>query len=73
MSVVSISMPEAFLERIDEFADEHGYSGRSHEQSVDERVQMCTVTVTFEYSQPTVQQRLTAVRHEYDAIVSDSI
>jgi len=22
-------MPEALLERIDEFADEHGYSGRS--------------------------------------------
>jgi CopG family nickel-responsive transcriptional regulator len=29
MSVVSISMPEALLECIDEFADEHGYSGRS--------------------------------------------
>nr|WP_317627638.1 ribbon-helix-helix domain-containing protein [Halorubrum sp. BOL3-1] len=29
MSVVSISMPEALLEHIDEFADEHGYSGRS--------------------------------------------
>ena len=29
MSVVSISTPKALLERIDEFADEHGYSGRS--------------------------------------------
>jgi len=29
MSIVSISMPEALLERIDTFADEHGYSGRS--------------------------------------------
>ncbi|ERG94070.1 MAG: transcriptional regulator, CopG family protein [Haloquadratum walsbyi J07HQW2] len=31
---------------------------------------MCTVTVVFEYCQPAVQQRLTGVRHEYDAIVS---
>jgi CopG family nickel-responsive transcriptional regulator len=29
MSVVSISIPEALLKRIDEFADDHGYSGRS--------------------------------------------
>ena len=29
MTVVSISMPDELLERIDEFADEHGYTGRS--------------------------------------------
>ena len=29
MTVVSVSMPEALLERIDEFATEHGYTGRS--------------------------------------------
>jgi CopG family nickel-responsive transcriptional regulator len=84
MSVVSISMPEALLERIDEFADEHGYSGRSEvvregtrtllEEfqglGFDGQTQMCTVTVVIEYCQPAVQQRLTGVRHEYDAIVS---
>jgi CopG family nickel-responsive transcriptional regulator len=84
MSVVSISMPEALLERIDEFAEEHGYSGRSEvvregtrtlleefqERRTDGQKQMCTVTVVFEYCQPAVQQRLTGVRHEYDAIVS---
>ena len=84
MSVVSISMPEALLERIDEFADEHGYSGRSEVvregtrtlleefqgRTIDGQKQMCTVTVVFEYCQPAVQQRLTGVRHEYDAIVS---
>jgi CopG family nickel-responsive transcriptional regulator len=82
MSVVSISMPEAL--RIDEFADEHGYSGRSEVvregtrtlleefqgRTIDGQKQMCTVTVVFEYCQPAVQQRLTGVRHEYDAIVS---
>jgi CopG family nickel-responsive transcriptional regulator len=84
MSVVSISMPEALLERIDEFADEHGYSGRSEvvregtrtlleefqERNIDGQKHMCTVTVVFEYCQPAVQQRLTGVRREYDAIVS---
>ena len=29
MTVVSVSMPEELLERIDEFSDEHGYTGRS--------------------------------------------
>ena len=77
-------MPEALLERIDEFADEHGYSGRSEVvregtrtlleefqgRTIDGQKQMCTVTVVFEYCQPAVQQHLTGVRHEYDAIVS---
>ena len=77
-------MPEALLERIDEFDEEHGYSGRSEvvregtrtlfeefqEQRIEGQKQMCTVTVVFEYCQPAVQERLTGVRHEYDAIVS---
>ena len=29
MSVVSVSMPEELLSRIDQFADDHGYTGRS--------------------------------------------
>ena len=28
MSVVSVSMPEELLNRIDQFADDHGYTGR---------------------------------------------
>ena len=77
-------MPEALLERIDEFADEHRYSGRSEVvregtrtlleefqgRNIDGQKHMCTVSVVFEYCQPAVQQRLTGVRHEYDAIVS---
>ena len=77
-------MPEALLEHIDEFADAHGYSGRSEVvregtrtlleefqvRNIDGEKHTCTVTVVFEYCQPAVQQRLTGVRHEYDAIVS---
>ncbi|ELY97800.1 CopG family ribbon-helix-helix protein [Natrialba aegyptia] len=86
MSVVSISMPEPLLNSIDEFADEHGYSGRSEVvregtrmlfeefqgRNVDGQLQMCTVTAIFEYCQPTIQQHLTGIRHEYDTIVSTS-
>jgi len=84
MSVVSISMPEALLERVDEFADEHGYSGRSEVvreaartlleefqgRGGDDQMYMCTVTAVFEYGQSSVQQRLTEVRHQYGTLVS---
>lgn len=84
MGVVSISMPDSLLDRVDAFVDEHGYSGRSEavrkgtrtlleefqDRNTDEESNVCTVTVTFEYCQPAVQQRLTGVRHEHDAIVS---
>ncbi|MFC6767949.1 CopG family ribbon-helix-helix protein [Natrinema soli] len=84
MSVGSISMPEVLLEHIDEFVDEHGYSGWSEvirgstrtlfeefqARNVDGQQHIYTVTVVFEYCQPTIQRRLTGVQHEYDAIVS---
>jgi len=79
-------MPGALLERIDEFVAINGYSGRSevvregtrtlleefHGQYIEGQRHMCTVTATFEYCQPTVQQRLTNVRREYDSLVSES-
>jgi len=84
MSVVSISMPEALLERIDTFADEHGYSGRSEvvregtrtlleefqRGDTDSSAYTCTVTAVFDYGQSAVQQQLTGIRHENDGIVS---
>jgi len=77
-------MPDALLERVDAFVDEHGYSGRSEAVrqgtrsllgefqtgAADDRRHVGTVTVVFEYCQPVVQQRLTRVRHEHDSIVS---
>ena len=77
-------MPEALLERIDEFAGEHGYSSRSEVvrkgtrtlleefqgRNMGGKPYMYTVTVVSGYCQPAVQQRLTGVRHEYDTIVS---
>ena len=77
-------MPDALLDRVDAFVDEHGYSGRSEavregtrtllgefrSQKIDGESHVCTVTATFDYCQPAVQQRLTGIRHEHEAIVS---
>ena len=84
MGVVSISMPDSLLDRVDTFVDEHGYSGRSEavregtrtlleefrNPKIDDESRVCTVTVTFEYCQPAVQKRLTGIRHEHEAIVA---
>ena len=77
-------MPEALLDRLDTFADEHGYSGRSevfreasrslleefHKRESAGQLRICTMTVMFEYCRPDIRERLTRVRHEYDSIVS---
>jgi CopG family nickel-responsive transcriptional regulator len=84
MSIVSISMPEALLDRLDTFADEHGYSGRSEvfreasrsllgefqQGATDGSTHSCTVTAVFDYGQSAVQQQLTGIRHENGDIVS---
>jgi len=84
MSIVSISMPEGLLDRLDTFADEHGYSGRSEvvregtrtlleefqRGDIDSGSHTCTVTAVFDYGQSAVQQQLTGIRHENDGIVS---
>ncbi|UPM44711.1 CopG family ribbon-helix-helix protein [Halocatena salina] len=84
MTIASISMSEALLARIDSFADEHGYSGRSEvvregtrtlleefqRREIDGQLHICTVIVIFEYCQLTVQQRLRGIRHENDSTVS---
>ena len=38
MSVVSVSMPAELLNRIDQFADDHGYTGQIGRASCRERV-----------------------------------
>nr|WP_239640275.1 CopG family ribbon-helix-helix protein [Haloferax sp. ATCC BAA-644] len=84
MSVVSISMPEALLDRISEFAEEHEYSGRS--EVVREGARMLleefdggardggpyvgTVIVVFECRHSTVQQHLAEIRHDNGSAVT---
>ncbi|UPV76511.1 CopG family ribbon-helix-helix protein (plasmid) [Halorussus limi] len=87
MTVVSISMPDELLERIDEFADEHGYTGRSEvfreagrnllgefeDKKLEDRDLMGVVTVLFNYENSGVEQRMMELRHEYDGLVTSNV
>ncbi|MFB6140382.1 MAG: nickel-responsive transcriptional regulator NikR [Halosimplex sp.] len=87
MTVVSVSMPDELLERIDSFADEHGYTGRSEvvreaarnllgefeDKRLEERELMGVVTVLFDYSSSDVEHRMMSLRHEYDDLVASNV
>ena len=84
MTVVSVSMPEELLERIDRFADEHGYTGRSEvvreasrnllgefeDRRLEDRDLMAVVTVIFDYETTSVEERMMRLRHEYERLVA---
>jgi CopG family nickel-responsive transcriptional regulator len=83
MAVVSVSMPEALIDRIDEFADEHGYTGRSEvmreasrnllgefeDRRLEDRDLMGIVTVLFDYETTSVEERMMHLRHEHESLV----
>jgi CopG family nickel-responsive transcriptional regulator len=86
MAVVSVSMPDELLERLDEFADEHGYTGRSEvvreasrnllgefeDASLEDKELMGVVTVVFDYETTSVEQRMTELRHEHERLVASN-
>ncbi|KAB1192400.1 ribbon-helix-helix protein, CopG family [Haloferax sp. MBLA0076] len=86
MTVVSVSMPEELLERIDSFADEHGYTGRSEvvreasrnllgefeDKRLEDRELMAVVTVIFDYETTSVEERMMGLRHEYEGLVKSN-
>jgi CopG family nickel-responsive transcriptional regulator len=87
MTVVSVSMPDELLERIDGFAEEHGYTGRSEvirdasrnllgefeDKQLEDRELMGVVTVLFDYSSSGVEQRMMNLRHEYEDLVASNV
>ena len=87
MTVVSVSMPEELLERLDSFADEHGYTGRSEvvreasrsllnefeDEQLEDRELMGVVTVLFDYEATDVEQKMMYLRHEYDDLVTSNV
>jgi CopG family nickel-responsive transcriptional regulator len=87
MTVVSISMPDELLDRVDDFAEEHGYTGRSEvfreaarnllgefeDKKLEERELMGVVTVLFNYESSGVEQRMMELRHEYDGLVASNV
>jgi len=86
MSVVSVSMPEELVERIDQFAEEHGYTGRSEvvreasrnllgefeDKRLEGRELMGVVTVVFDYETTSVEEKMMRLRHDHEAIVASN-
>lgn len=86
MTVVSVSMPEELLERIDAFANKHGYTGRSEvvreasrnllgefeDKRLEDRKLMAVVTVIFDYETTAVEERMMHLRHEYERLVASN-
>ncbi|MFB6081595.1 MAG: CopG family ribbon-helix-helix protein [Halanaeroarchaeum sp.] len=87
MTVVSVSMPEELVDRIDAFADDHGYTGRSEvireasqsllgefeDARLEDRKLMAVVTVLFDYHGTDVEERMIDLRHEYERLVSSNV
>ena len=86
MTVVSVSMPSELLERIDSFAEEHGYTGRSEvirdasrnllgefdDRSLSDRPLMGIVTVLFDYETTNVEEKMMHLRHEHEGLVASN-
>ena len=86
MTVVSVSMPDNLLERIDTFADDHGYTGRSEvvreaarnllgefeDKRLEDRELMGIVTVLFDYETTRVEERMMHLRHKHDDLVASN-
>ncbi|MFB6142693.1 MAG: CopG family ribbon-helix-helix protein [Halorientalis sp.] len=84
MTVVSVSLPEALLERIDDFAETHGYTGRSEvfreaarnlldefeDARLADRELMAIVTVLFDYETTSVEEKMMHLRHDHEALVA---
>ncbi|MFB6093810.1 MAG: CopG family ribbon-helix-helix protein [Halanaeroarchaeum sp.] len=87
MTVVSVSMPQELLDRIDAFAEDHGYTGRSEvvreasrtlmdefaDPHLEDRDLMAVVTVLFDYRGTDVEERMIDLRHEYERLVSSNV
>jgi CopG family nickel-responsive transcriptional regulator len=87
MTVVSVSMPDSLLDRIDAFAEDHGYTGRSEvvreasrnllgefdDRRLEDRDLIGVVTVVFNYESSTVEERMMSLRHEHDDLVSSNV
>ena len=83
MGVVSISMPDELESRIDEFAEQHGYTGRSEvvreaarnllgefeDERLEDRDLMSVVTVLFDYQTTSVEERMMHLRHDHEELV----
>lgn len=86
MTVVSVSMPDELLERIDNFSEEHGYTGRSEvireasrnllgefeDKRLEDRNLMGVVTVLFKFQTTSVEEKMMRLRHEHEELVASN-
>jgi transcriptional regulator, CopG family len=87
MTVVSVSMPQELVDRLDGFAEEHGYTGRSEvlreaarnllgefeDRQLSNRRLMAVVTVMFDYETTDVEERMMHLRHDHERLVTSNI
>lgn len=87
MTVVSVSMPEELLGRLDHFAERHGYTGRSEvvreatrsllaefeEERFENRVLMGVVTATFPVASATMDEELFSLRQEHEPLIASNV
>lgn len=85
MAVISVSVPQELLSRIDDFTERHGYSGRSElirdasrsligefeDKKLEDRELVGTVTVIFEDTG--VEKQMIDLRHKYEDIVKSNV
>lgn len=87
MGVVSVSMPDGLIDRIDELVEEHDYSGRSEvvrdasrklvgefeDRSLEGQQLAAVISVRYPYDTVDIETELTELRHEYsDRLNSNS-
>ncbi|MXV61304.1 ribbon-helix-helix protein, CopG family [Natronorubrum sp. JWXQ-INN-674] len=86
MPVVSVSMPDELIDRLDSHAAAHDYTGRSEvvrestrallTEFDDERLEGETlagvVTVCYDFGTQRVERRVTELRHEHDSHIASN-
>ena len=87
MTVISVSLPNTLLHKIDQLVPAQGYSGRSElirdavrnlynevETTKDDDTPYTgTITVIYNHGQPGIDEKLTRLRHEFNALVTGNI
>jgi len=85
MPVVSVSMPQSLIDRLDEFIDDHGYSGRSEavregargllagiDDGYSKAHAVCVVTVMFDHDTG-AESALSRLRHRHGDLVTSNV
>ena len=85
MPVVSVSMPQSLIDRLDEFIDDHGYSGRSEAvregargllAGIDDAYPadpaVCVVVVMFDHDTG-AESAISRLRHRHGDLVTSNV